>query len=103
MAEPRRAGVHRRTLYALRDAGQVESLARGHYRLADAPALENPDLVTVAAKVPHGVIYLISALMFHEMSCFGSDDGSVQSQNPDGEEPGEFAESFVGSEFGETE
>src|SRR5271155_5367819 len=68
MADAIRAGIHRRTLYAMRDAGQVEILARGLYRLTDAPPLGNPDLVTVAAKVPHGVVYLISALAFHEMT-----------------------------------
>lgn len=68
MADAVRAGIHRRTLYAMRDAGQVEALARGLYRLAEAPPLGNPDLVTVAAKVPHGVVYLISALAFHEMT-----------------------------------
>jgi predicted transcriptional regulator of viral defense system len=68
MADAIRSGIHRRTLYAMRDAGQVEILARGLYRLADAPPLGNPDLVTVAAKVPHGVVYLISALAFHDMT-----------------------------------
>lgn len=68
MADAIRAGVHRRTLYAMRDAGQLEALARGLYRLADAPPLGNPDLVTVAAKVPHGVVYLVSALAFHEIT-----------------------------------
>ncbi len=68
MADALRAGIHRRTLYAMRDAGQLETLARGLYRLADAESLSSPDLVTVAAKVPHGVVYLISALAFHEMT-----------------------------------
>ncbi len=68
MADAIRSGIHRRTLYAMRDAGQIEVLARGLYRLADAPPLGNPDLVTVAAKLPHGVVYLISALAFHEMT-----------------------------------
>lgn len=68
MAEALRAGIHRRTLYGMRDSGQVEALARGLYRLADAPPLSNPDLVTIAAKVPHGVVYLVSALAFHEMT-----------------------------------
>ncbi|MCI0705766.1 MAG: type IV toxin-antitoxin system AbiEi family antitoxin domain-containing protein [Planctomycetia bacterium] len=68
MAEALREGIHRRTLYAMRDAGQVETLARGLYRLADAEPLANPDLVTVAAKVPNGVVYLISALAFHEIT-----------------------------------
>lgn len=62
------AGIHPRTLYAMRDAGEVESLARGVFRLGNLPPLGNPDLATVAKRVPHGVICLISALAFHELS-----------------------------------
>lgn len=59
------AGIHRRTLYAMRDAGMLERLERGLYRLADLPPLSDPDLVTVARKIPKGVICLISALHYH--------------------------------------
>src|SRR5690348_13837271 len=45
MADALRLGIHRRTLYALRDAGTIEPLSRGLYRLAGAPILGNPDLV----------------------------------------------------------
>ncbi len=62
------AGVHRRDLYALRDAGFLEPLARGLYRLAESPKLSNPDLVTVALKVPEGVVCLVSALAFHQIT-----------------------------------
>jgi predicted transcriptional regulator of viral defense system len=68
MADAIRSGIHRRTLYAMRDTGQVEALARGLYRLAGEPPFGNLDLVTVAAKIPHGVVYLISALAYHEMT-----------------------------------
>jgi predicted transcriptional regulator of viral defense system len=68
MADALRAGIHRRTLYSMRDAGEVESLARGLYRLVDAAPLAYPDLVTVAAKVPHGVVYLVSALAYHDLT-----------------------------------
>ncbi len=61
-------GIHPRTLYALRDAGTLERLARGLYRLAELPPLTHPDLVTVALKVPAGVICLVSALAFHELT-----------------------------------
>ena len=61
-------GVHPRTLYAMRDAGTLERLGRGLYRLADLPPLGNPDLVTVALRVPEGVFCLISALAFHEIA-----------------------------------
>jgi len=63
-----RAGIHPRRLYEMRDSGVVERLGRGLYRLADLPPLGNPDLVTVAAKVPAGVVCLISALAYHEIT-----------------------------------
>jgi len=63
-----RAGIHPRTLYDMRDEGVVEELSRGLYRLADLPPLSSPDLVTVAAKVPAGVVCLISALAYHEIT-----------------------------------
>ncbi|MDF1501234.1 MAG: type IV toxin-antitoxin system AbiEi family antitoxin domain-containing protein [Anaerolineales bacterium] len=62
------AGIHPGTLYAMRDSQVLERLARGLYRLADLPPLENPDLTTVALKVPQGVICLISALDFHDLT-----------------------------------
>jgi predicted transcriptional regulator of viral defense system len=63
-----RAGIHPRTLYDMRDEGVVEQLSRGLYRLADLPALSNPDLVTVALKIPAGVVCLLSALAYHEIT-----------------------------------
>jgi len=63
-----RAGIHPRRLYEMRDSGVLERLGRGLYRLADLPPLSNPDLVTVAAKVPAGVLCLISALAYHEIT-----------------------------------
>ena len=63
-----RAGIHPRRLYDMRDEGVVEELSRGLYRLADLPALSNPDLVTVALKIPAGVVCLISALAYHEIT-----------------------------------
>jgi predicted transcriptional regulator of viral defense system len=68
MAEALRLGMHRKTLYAMRDAGVIEALSRGLYRLASLDPLANPDLVTVAARVPQGVLCLISALSFHELT-----------------------------------
>jgi predicted transcriptional regulator of viral defense system len=67
-SEALRAGMHPRTLYALRDSGVLEQLSRGVYRLADRGAVSSPDLVTVAARVPRAVLCLVSALAFHEMT-----------------------------------
>ncbi len=63
-----RAGAHPRDLYALRDAGVLEPVSRGVYRLADLPPLAEPDLVTVAMRVPKSVIALVSALHFHGLT-----------------------------------
>ena len=60
--------IHPRTLYALHKMGLLEKQGRGLYRLADLPPLGNPDLVSVAMRVPNGVICLLSALAYHEVT-----------------------------------
>lgn len=67
-AEAIRLGIHPRTLYHLRDEGILEVLARGVYRLVEVPDFSEPDLVLVAKKIPRGIICLISALAFHEIT-----------------------------------
>ena len=61
-------GIHPRTLYALREEGQVVPGTRGLYRLADAPELSDPDLATVAAKIPTAVVCLLSSLTYHNLT-----------------------------------
>lgn len=68
MSEAMKAGIHRRELYALRDGGDLEVVSRGLYRLIDMPDPSLPDFIPVAKKIPHGVICLISALAFHEIT-----------------------------------
>lgn len=68
MAHAVRAGIHRATLYAMRDSGTLEQLSRGLYRLAGAEPLAQPDLVAVARRVPRGVICLVSALALHDLT-----------------------------------
>jgi predicted transcriptional regulator of viral defense system len=60
-------GVHYSTLYGMRDAGLLEPLSRGVYRLADLPGPSKYDVVTVAARVPSAILCLVSALDFHEI------------------------------------
>ena len=62
------ASIHPRTLYEMHRSGILEQLTRGLYRLADLPSLGNPDLVSVSLKIPNGVICLISALAYHEIT-----------------------------------
>ena len=68
MSQALREGVGRSTLYAMRDTGELERLGRGLYRLKSMPPLSHPDFVTVAAKIPRGVICLVSALAHHDLT-----------------------------------
>jgi predicted transcriptional regulator of viral defense system len=63
-----KAGIHPRDLYAMQSQGIVESISRGFYRLKSKKPLWRPDLTTVALRVPQGVICLISALAFHNIT-----------------------------------
>jgi len=68
MSEAIAFGIHRRELYELRDKGILEVIERGLYRLTTLPEASLPDFIPVAKKIPNGVICLISALAFHEIT-----------------------------------
>jgi len=61
-------GIHRRTLYGLRDQGVLILISRGLYQIADMELPAEVGLAEVSKKVPNGVICLISALSFHELT-----------------------------------
>lgn len=61
-------GVQPRILYAMRDNGLVIQEGRGLYRLANEPVWSDPDLAVVSLLIPKGVICLISALYFHQIT-----------------------------------
>jgi predicted transcriptional regulator of viral defense system len=63
-----RLGIASRTLYALHDAELLERVTRGVYRLPDTPLNEHTDLVMAAMRIPKGVICLVSALTFHNLT-----------------------------------
>lgn len=67
-AETIRLGIHPRTIYQLRNEGLLEQLAKGIYRLIEVPDFSEPNLVVVSKKIPRGVICLISALAYHEIT-----------------------------------
>ncbi len=66
--EALRLGIHPRTLYQLRDAGKIEQVGRGLYRLPNRKGLSNPDWVVIAAKAPNAVFCLVSALAYHRLT-----------------------------------
>lgn len=61
-------GIDRETLSRLVRDGVVVRPARGLYQLADTPANAHRTLAEAAALVPKGVICLVSALQFHELT-----------------------------------
>lgn len=61
-------GISPRTLYAMRDAGLIRQISRGVYQLAAQEPPGNPDLVSVALRIPKAVICLISALYFYGLT-----------------------------------
>jgi predicted transcriptional regulator of viral defense system len=63
-----RASVHPRIFYTLYKKGVLEQISRGVYRLTELPAISMPDLVTAALLSPKGIICLISALSYHEIT-----------------------------------
>lgn len=61
-------GIQSRTLKKLVERKELEQISRGVYRLADKEPVSNPDFFTVALRVPKGVICLISALSYHDIT-----------------------------------
>lgn len=54
-------------LQKLVDAGTVERLARGLYRLVNAKPTEHDSLAAVCARVPSAIVCLLSALTYYEI------------------------------------
>lgn len=61
-------GIPREYLSRLERHGLVRRVARGLYRLPDVEPTEHYELAHLAARVPEGVICLLSALAFHELT-----------------------------------
>ena len=66
--QAKQLGIDTKTIAEMYDAGLLHRLGRGLYRLAELPPLQYPDFVQVALRVPRGVICLISALAFHNLT-----------------------------------
>lgn len=61
------AGIYNRTLYRLRDRGDIIKVDYGRYRLATEEPIENITFAEIAQRVPKGVFFLISALDFFQI------------------------------------
>ena len=65
--QARAAGISAERLYAYRDQGLIDQVARGLYRWADAPEIDQ-DLLEVAHRAPRGTLCLVTALARHGLT-----------------------------------
>ncbi|MBF0618747.1 MAG: type IV toxin-antitoxin system AbiEi family antitoxin domain-containing protein [Candidatus Omnitrophica bacterium] len=63
-----KAGFHSDTLAALEKQGAVEKVSRGLYKLSTSSVSSHPDLVSACLQAPQGVVCLLSALSFYEVT-----------------------------------
>jgi predicted transcriptional regulator of viral defense system len=63
-----RCGIPRTYLSRLCTAGRLQRIARGLYVLPGSGVTEHHSLAEVCKRVPNGVICLLSALRFHELT-----------------------------------
>ena len=68
LSELRDAGITAATVGRMVRAGEVNRLARGLYQLPDAPLDANHSLAEAAKRIPRGVVCLVSALAYHELT-----------------------------------
>jgi predicted transcriptional regulator of viral defense system len=62
------AGLSKRRLYALRDAGLIQSVARGIFTRTDSSEPFDLDLAEIALRVPTATLCLTSALVRHGLT-----------------------------------
>ncbi|WP_245258051.1 type IV toxin-antitoxin system AbiEi family antitoxin domain-containing protein [Rhodomicrobium vannielii] len=62
------SGITAATISRMKERGLILQLSRGLYQLPDAPLDGNHSLAEAAKRVPKGVICLVSALAYHELT-----------------------------------
>ena len=68
LSEFKANGITAATVGRMVRARQVNRLARGLYQLPDAPLVAHHSLAEAAKRVPKGVVCLVSALAYHELT-----------------------------------
>lgn len=64
----RERGIHQEYLRRLENQGKIVRTGRGIYTLPDMDLTEHQSLVEACARVPKGIVCLLSALRFHELT-----------------------------------
>ena len=63
-----KAGFHPDSLHALEKEGKVEKVVRGIYKLTNYDIGTHPDFIIASMQAPKGIICLLSALAFYEVT-----------------------------------
>ena len=64
------AGIHPRDIKRIRDEGRIIRVKRGLYRFTNIPLISNQGFIDLARAIPEGVICLLSALSYYELTTF---------------------------------
>lgn len=64
------AGLHTTQIKRLENEGQIIKIKRGLYKTTECPIHDGEELIDVSKIVPNGVICLLSALSFHELTTY---------------------------------
>lgn len=68
LTDLRAHGIHAPTLSRMVEEGEIARRGRGLYELTDAEITLSHSLAEIAVRVPKGIICLISALAYHEIT-----------------------------------
>ncbi|MDO9581394.1 MAG: type IV toxin-antitoxin system AbiEi family antitoxin domain-containing protein [Bacteroidales bacterium] len=63
-------GIHPRDIKSILGKGIIIKVKNGLYRLSDTPVVSNQSFIDLACAVPEGVICLLSALSYYELTTF---------------------------------
>ena len=63
-----KAGFYKAVIYSAMKEGHITRVKNGLYGLADIPDISHPDLVTASLTIPKGIICLVTALSFYEVT-----------------------------------
>ncbi|MFZ3386592.1 MAG: type IV toxin-antitoxin system AbiEi family antitoxin domain-containing protein [Candidatus Hydromicrobium sp.] len=63
-------GIHPRDIKSILDKGIIIKVKNGLYKLSDTPVISNQSFIDLACAVPKGVICLLSALSYYELTTF---------------------------------
>ncbi|MGC9125491.1 MAG: type IV toxin-antitoxin system AbiEi family antitoxin domain-containing protein [Caldisericaceae bacterium] len=63
-------GIHSRNIKNALEEGLITKVKNGIYRLSDTPVISSQSLVDISYAIPEGIICMLSALSYYELTTF---------------------------------